>query len=243
MNRIDRLIAELCPDGVEFKALGEIFSLKNGYTPSTSNTAFWTDGTVPWFRMEDIRANGHVLSDSIQKISLEAVKGGRLFPANSILVATSATIGEHALITVPHLSNQRFTSLSLRPDFGKQFDMKFVFYYCFLLDDWCRKNTTTSSFASVDMDGFRNFKFPVPPLEVQREIIKILDTFTQLEAELEAELEARKQQYRHYRDQLLSFEGREDVKWARLGEVGAFIRGSGIQKSDFRDSGVGQNVI
>ena len=48
-------------------------------------------------------------------------------------------------------------------------------------------------------------KIPVPPLSIQQEIVKVLDAFTKLEAELEAELEARRKQYSHYRDKLLSF--------------------------------------
>ena len=224
MNRIDELIIKHCPDGVEFKELHELFVMKNGYTPSTTNKAYWADGNIPWFRMEDIREKGRILSDSLQKITDEAVKGGRLFPVNSIIVATSATIGEHALITVPHLSNQRFTSLALKPEFTTRLDMKFVFYYCFVLDDWCRNNTTTSSFASVDMNGFKKFLFPVPPLEVQREIVKVLDTFTKLEAELEAELEARLRQYKYYRDALLAFKDQK-IRWTTMSEVGEFFRG------------------
>jgi type I restriction enzyme, S subunit len=251
VSRLSHLLVELCPRGVEFKELREIFSLRNGYTPSKSNKSFWTDGTVPWFRMEDIRENGRILSGSLQRISQNAVKGGNLFPANSLLVATSATIGEHALITVPHLSNQRFTSLTLKPEFADQLDIKFAFYYCFVLDEWCRNNTTTSSFSSVDMNGFRKFRFPIPPLAVQREIVRVLDAFTQLEAELEAELEGRRQQYQYYRDTLFSFTELEQaskqaskqattaVEWKALNELGAFIRGNGLQKKDFSDSGVG----
>jgi type I restriction enzyme S subunit len=167
--------------------------------------------------MEDIRENGGVLDHALQKIPEAAVKGGRLFPANSLLVATSATIGEHALVTVPHLSNQRFTSLAVKSEYVEQIDMKFVYYYGFVLDEWCRDNTTTSSFSSVDMTGFKRFRFPVPPLEVQREIVRILDQFTQLEAELEAELEARGRQYEHYSRELLSIA--EDVGWTTLGEA------------------------
>ena len=207
MSRIDDLIAELCPDGVEFVELRQLFNYRNGYTPSKSEKSFWDEGTIPWFRMEDLREKGGVLTDSLQHINEQAVKGGpdRLFPANSILIATSATIGEHALVTVPHLSNQRFTSLAVKPAYADKIEMKFIYYYCFILDEWCRNNTTTSSFASVDMVGFKRFPFPVPPLEIQREIVQILDKFTQLEAELEAELEARRRQYEYYRDQLLTF--------------------------------------
>ena len=118
---------------VEWKAVSEIFHLKNGYTPSTSKKEFWENGSVPWFRMDDIRENGQILGDSLQKISESAVKGGKLFPANSIIISTSATIGEHALITVPYLANQRFTNLSLKDSYVKVFDMKFIFYYCFVL--------------------------------------------------------------------------------------------------------------
>lgn len=215
MSKIDNLIAKLCPNGVEYKELQELFFTKNGYTPPTSNKEFWENGTIPWFKMEDIRINGKILSTSLQKVSASAVKSGKLFPKNSIIIATSATIGEHALITVPYIANQRFTALVLKQEFTEKLDIKFIFYYCFKLDVWCCNNITTSSFASVDMNGFKKFKFPIPPLEIQREIVKVLDTFTKLEAELEA----RRRQYHYYRDQLLNFEDRDDVQWMTLGEV------------------------
>ncbi|MCA0346233.1 MAG: restriction endonuclease subunit S [Actinobacteria bacterium] len=218
MSRIDELIAEHCPDGVRYVEAAQLFHLRNGYTPSKSNASFWSEGTIPWFRMEDIRANGGVLDRALQQIPEAAVKGGKLFPANSLLVATSATIGEHALVTVPHLSNQRFTSLSIKSEYADQVDMKFMYYYGFVLDEWCRNNTTTSSFASVDMTGFKKFRFPVPPLEVQREIVRVLDQFTQLEAELEAELEARRRQYEHYRSVITRGDGS-----ARLSALGDHI--------------------
>src|SRR5699024_5452817 len=110
---------------VEFKAIDEIFHTKNGYTPSKRKKEFWTNGTIPWYRMEDIRENGQILSDALQKVSESAVKGGKLFPANSIIVATSATIGIHALITEPFLCNQRFTCLSLKKEFVDKFEIKF----------------------------------------------------------------------------------------------------------------------
>ena len=176
--------------------------------------------------MDDIRQNGQILNDSLQKVSENAVKGGKLFPADSIIIATSATIGEHALITVPYLANQRFTCLSVQTKFINHLDMKFVYYYCFLLSDWCKKNTTMSSFASVDMDGFKKFLFPIPypenpkkSLEIQAKIVRILDTFT----ELTSELNARTKQYNYYRDQLLSFEENE-AEWKPLSEVAEYSK-------------------
>ncbi|WP_454965578.1 restriction endonuclease subunit S [Arachnia propionica] len=233
MSHIDKLIADLCPNGIEFIKIEDLFDLKNGYTPSKSNSSFWENGTVPWFRMEDIRTNGRVLSHSLQQISESGVKGGKLFPPNSLLVATSATIGEHALITVPHLSNQRFTSLSVKHKWTDQVDIKFLYHYAFILDKWCRANTTTSSFASVDMTGFKNFPIPIPPLEVQREIVRVLDKFTQLEAELEAELEARRRQYEHYRAILLSFGNK--IEWTTLGNIATIGTGSHDTKNAVPD--------
>lgn len=92
---------------VEWKKLSDVFDIKNGYTPSKNVPEYWDNGTIPWFRMEDIRLKGGILSDSIQHISPEAVKSSGLFPANTIIVATTATIGEHALVIVDSLANQQ----------------------------------------------------------------------------------------------------------------------------------------
>ena len=194
---------------VEWKTLGEIFNIKNGYTPSKSNQKYWENGTIPWFRMEDIRENGRVLNKSIQYVNSCAIKGGKLFPANSIIVATSATIGEHALITVPFLSNQRFTNLSLKKEYTNKFIIKFLFYYGFVLDEWCKNNITVGNFAGVDMIGFKKFLIPIPPLEEQERIVSILDKFdtltTSLTEGLPKEIELRQKQYEYYRNMLLSF--------------------------------------
>lgn len=234
MSRLDDLIQEYCPDGVEYKTLSEIFDTRNGYTPSKSNKENWTNGEIPWFVMEDIRKSGNILSNSIHHVSKQGVKGN-LFPENSIIVATSATIGEHALITVPSLANQRFTYLMLKEEFKEQFDIKFLYYYCYKLDEWCLNHLNQGSFASVDMKQFVKFTFPLPALPVQREIVRILDEFTLLSAELAAELAARKKQYEYYRDELLTFG--DEIEWKTLdGKNGiAVIKGG----KDYKHLGEG----
>ena len=240
----NRTFLEKLLDGaeVEWKTLDEIFHLRNGYTPSKGVKEYWENGSIPWFRMEDIRENGRVLNTALQKVSESAVKGGKLFPANSIIIATSATIGEHALITIPFLANQRFTVLSLKPEYIDKFNIYFLYHYCFTLDDWCQKNTTMSSFASVDMNGFRKFPIPIPPLSVQTEIVRILDALTALTSELTSELILRQKQYEYYREKLLSFDSLEllggGVQWVKLIDLGELIRGNGLQKKDFTETGV-----
>ena len=239
MSRLSEMIKELCPDGVEYKKLKEIFDTKNGYTPSKSNESYWENGTIPWFRMEDIRENGHILSDSIQHVNLNAIKGA-LFPANSIIVATSATVGEHALITVPSLANQRFTYLMLKHEYASVFDIKFLFYYCYKLDLWCLSHLNQGSFPSVDMKQFSRFEIPIPPLAIQNEIVKLLDNFTELTAELTAELALRKKQYSFYRDSLLNFsQDNTEVEWKTLGEIATDIfRGAGIRRDEVTEDGI-----
>ena len=251
MSNLEELIERLCPDGVEYKTLTELFDTKNGYTPSKSKEEYWTNGTVPWFRMEDIRENGNILSKAIQYVSESAIKGS-LFPADSIIVATSATIGQHALIKVPSLANQRFTYLVLKDEFKEQIDIMFIYYCCFKLDEYCKECLNQGNFASVDMKKFLKFKFPVPPLEVQREIVRILDNFaiatTEIQQKLQEELAARQKQYEYYRDLLLTFKSNEStilnertnelelsgaIRWMKLGDIAKFTYGYTDKAKDF----------
>lgn len=101
---------------------------------------------------------------------------------------------------------------------------------------------------SIRKPMLEGFQIPIPcpdnpqkSLEIQAEIVRVLDTFTELTSELiselTAELTARKKQYRHYRDQLLSFkEG--NVEWKALGEIGEFIRGKRFTKADYVEDGI-----
>ena len=194
---------------VEWKKMSEVFDMKNGYTPSKAKAEYWEGGTIPWFRMEDIRENGRILSDSIQHITMVGVKKGKLFPANSFILATTATIGEHALVISDSLANQQFTNLTVRKSLSDRLLIKFVFHYMFIVDEWCKKNINVSGFASVDMNKFKKLEFPIPSLEEQHRIVSILDRFesltTSLQSGLPAEIAARRQQYEHYRDKLLTF--------------------------------------
>jgi len=188
--------------------LKEVFDSRNGYTPSKAKQEYWQDGKIPWFRMEDIRTNGNILSDSIQHVTDVAVKG-ELFKEDSIILATSATIGEHALIKVPFLANQRFTCFSLKEEFRRIVNIKYVYYYFYLLDEWCKKNINVSNFASVDMDNLMLQSIPLPPLSLQEKIVKVLDKFESLTKDasglLPKEIEARQKQYEYYREKLLTF--------------------------------------
>ena len=193
-------------DNTNRYCLKEVFETKNGYTPSTSNKEYWDKGNIPWFRMEDIRQNGRILNDSTLHITRAGVKGNRLFKANSIILATSATIGEHALILVEHLSNQRFTNFYPNEDFDKKINMKYIYYYMFIIDEWCKSHVNQGGFASVDMDGLFKLSIPIPSLAVQQSIVSKLDAFESLISSLKEEIALRQKQYEYYREKLLTFD-------------------------------------
>lgn len=161
-----------------------VFDIRNGYTPSKANPLFWENGTIPWFRMEDIRKSGHILSDAIQHITPKAVKGSGLIPAYSIIVATTATIGEHALTIVDSLANQRFTFLTKCKSFEKRIDMLYFHYFMFIIDEWCKRNTNAGGLLSVNMDSFKRLVVPYPPTIAEQK--RIAECFYSLDKVIES---------------------------------------------------------
>lgn len=226
MNILEEI--QNCP--VEWKELGEICELKNGYTPSKTNKEFWKNGTIPWFRLEDIRKNGRVLSNSLQHVSRNAIKGGKVFTANSLIISTTATIGEVALITVPFLCNQQITAVMKKQKYEKDLDIKFLFYYLQILSSDMKKGINEGSFPIVSLSKMRNFKIPIPSLEIQEKIVQKLDKMTEyvieLTSKLTSELTSRKKQYSFYRDKLLSFDDEVyQVEWKVLKDVATLKNG------------------
>ncbi|WP_439108750.1 restriction endonuclease subunit S [Escherichia coli] len=231
MNKLSYL--EKLLDGVEVEWLtaAEIFNIKNGYTPSKAKKEFWEDGNIPWFRLEDIRTNGRELNDSIMHVNQAGVKGN-LFPKDSIFMSTTATIGEFALVKIPHLTNQQITNFSLTSRFKGIIDIRYLFHRFHHFGEWCKENANKSGGLSIiGIKKLSSYKFPIPcpdnpekSLAIQSEIVRILDKFTALTAELTAELTMRKKQYNYYRDQLLSFDEGE-VEWKTLGAIGKFTYG------------------
>ena len=222
---------------VEWKELKEVFDTRNGYTPSTSNETFWEGGYIPWFKMEDIRDNGGILNDSYLHITDKAIKGKGLFKANSILLATSATIGEHALIEVEHLSNQRFTNLYPKAKYEHEINMRYAYYYMFIIDEWCRQHVNKGGFASVDMSGLYKQPFPIPSLSEQQRIVGILDTFTSSIENLKEQIALRRKQYEYFRDQLLDLEGKEGTERVLLKDVCEVINGRAYSQPELLNEG------
>ena len=194
-------------EGVEWKTLGDICDLKNGYTPSTKNPDFWDNGHLPWFTLEDIRKNGNILYDAIKHITPLGIKRNGLFPKDSIIVSTTATIGEYALVCVDFMCNQQITCISISEACKNLVLVKYLYHLGYKIGDWCRNNVNGGGGLSiVSTSKLKQYSFPIPSLAKQQEIVEKLDAFEQLIQSFEQEIKLRKQQYEYYREKLLTFE-------------------------------------
>ncbi len=207
-NQLQQLITELCPDGVEYKELGEVAVFKRGTTMTKTNTV---QGGVPVIAGGQKPAYYHNVSN----------RTGQTI----VLSSSGAYAGFVSFWEIPIFLSDSF---SVNPNENK-LNSKYVFYFLKNLQIYIYSLKKGSGVPHVSGGDLSSIKIPLPPLPVQQEIVRILDTFTSLEAELEAELEARKQQYEYYREQLLTFGG--DVKWMSLGEVCDFSQGIQIDIS------------
>jgi len=111
---------------------------------------------------------------------------------------------------------------------------KFLYYYLKTKEQYLKSQKREGGVPTIDRSVVEKLSIPLPPLSVQQEIVRILDKFTQLEAELEAELDCRKRQYEYYRNKLLTFNeigGGTEIVWKTLGEVSKKISSGGTPKT------------
>ena len=174
-------------------SIGYVFELRNGYTPSKIVKEFWEGGTIPWFRMEDIRMNGGFLKDALQHITPWAVKGAGLFEKNSIILATTATIGVHAMLIADSLANQRFTNFKVRKSLSDEYIDEFIYYSFFKIDEWSKNNTNSGGLLSVNMPLLVKQSFLTPCKEEQQAIATFFRSLDRKIALKTARLEKPKQ--------------------------------------------------
>lgn len=241
MSRVDELIAEFAPNGVEFRTLGDIATTVSGL--SGKSKADFTDGNARYVSYKNAFANLSVNQSAGDYVKIgDGEKQNRLRLGDVVITGSSESLDEVGMSSVveaepaePLYLNSfcfavRFSESSLLlPGFSK---------YLFRADavrTQIRRSASGVTRINVSKPRFMKVRVPVPPIAVQREIARILDQFTRLEAELEAELEARRLQYAHYRDSLVRG---VDGPRAAMGEVGSFIRGRRFTKSDVVEVGI-----
>lgn len=216
MSRIEQLIAELCPDGVEYKDLSSITKITTG---KLNANAMKSDGLYPFF----------TCSEKPYLIDNYA------FDTEAILISGNGSQLGH--INYFHGKFNAYQRTYVLYDFSKSISTSYLIHYLKgYLREYIWKNVKEGSVPYITLPMLQNFILPIPPLPIQQEIVRILDTFTDLDAELQAELEARKKQYEHYRNQLLNFEGKE-VEWKTLGDIVNIQRGVRVVRNQLQDVG------
>lgn len=195
-NYIDRLVAELCPDGVEYRPLSDVVE-KNygGGTPSKAKEEYW-GGDIPWASVGDLSNDLMEIFDTRSKITPAGVSGSstNVVPAGAVIVAIKIAPGKMKIAGVDLAINQDIRGLVLNDLMNARF---LTYYFRTLM--FAGHGTIVKSITNKRL---MDTEVPVPPVEIQEAIVEILDKFTNLEAELEAELEARTLQYEYYRDSL-----------------------------------------
>ena len=217
MSKLDELIKELCPDGVEYKELNSVCRFQNGF--SFKSPLFKSSG-LPILRITNI-SNGEIKdsdfvyfekSDYKEDLSNYEVKKGDVVVAMS--GATTGKIGYNYSNNTYYL-NQR---VGLFVPNENKLSKRYLFHWLTSQSNNIL-NISSGSGAQPNLSSVKMMEFiiPIPPLPVQEEIVRILDKFTSLTAELTAELTARRKQYEYYRDSLLTRETKVEIK--KLGEL------------------------
>ena len=161
--------------------IGEICDVGGGSTPRRTDKTLWDNGTYPWFTVEDIREQGRIISYTRQSITEKAWKTMRVFPANSVLLCCTASIGEYALTTIPITTNQQFNGLTIK-DSIEVLPM-FLLYYCSTLKDKLLSLSGRTTINFVSGEKVRNLPFSFPSLSEQQRIVDLLDAeFAKIDA-------------------------------------------------------------
>ena len=222
MSRLAELIEELCPDGVEYRPLGEIGSFVRG--GGLQKTDFVEQGK-PCVHYGQIHTRfGPFVDEAVALVSDAQFDRLKHAAHGDLLIATTSEDDEAVGKATAWLGSGEVAISGDMFYFRHSLDPKYVSYFfaSSLFQEQKRPYLTGAKVRRISDKGLSRVRIPVPPQEVQREIVRILDQFTTLEAELEAELEARRAQYGNYRNGLLSYESlaaRGPVEMVKLGDI------------------------
>ena len=225
MSRLQELIDELCPSGVEFKKIREVYSRIKG-TPITA-------GKMKEIACDDgeirIYAGGKTVIDAREK----DIPNANITRVPAVLVQSRGVIDFIYYDKPFTFKNEMWAYTS-----DEKISVKFLYYVLKNDVDHFRDAAAgMGSLPQISLPITEEYVVPVPPLEVQREIVQILDKFMLLTAELTAELTARKKQYEFYRDELLK--PKTDIPMVKLKDIATDIyRGAGIKRDQVTEKGI-----
>ena len=215
MNKIDKLLDELCPEGIDFVKLGEVCEINRGVRVVKKD--LHEVGPFPVYQNSMIPLGYSYNSN---------------YPADTTFVISAGSAGEVGYSSVDFWAADDCLCITC----PRYISNKFVYYNLLNKQHLLKSKVRKASVPRLSRSAVEKIEIPLPPIEVQNEIVCILDKFASLAAELQAELQARQKQYEYYRDKLLTFAkiGGQDVTWMKMSEIGSFFGGLfGKSKIDF----------
>lgn len=214
MSKLDELIKKLCPDGVGYKRLGEVVKIKNG-----CDYKHLQEGNIP------VYGSGGIIN-YVNEFQ---------YDKPSVLIPRKGSLDKLYYVDTPfwNVDTIFYTIIDTSIVFPK-------FLYFVLQKAHLENLNKAGGVPSLTQSALNKVSIPIPPLEVQREIINILDNFTELTAELTAELiaelTARKKQYEYYRNRLLTFDSK-DISLFKLQDVVEIQRGIRVTRNQLSNDG------
>ena len=213
--------------------IGEICDkIHSGGTPSTRYKEEYYGGNIPWLRSGEINFNSITNTETF--ITEFAIKNSsaKWIRNKSVLIAlTGATVARSCVNEISLTANQSCCALETNESI---INYKYLYYY--LASKYFEiKGMAQGALTSLNLDLIKKIIVPVPKIKVQEEIVKILDSFTNLIDALNEEQSLRQKQFEYYREKLLTFDDKS--VYTTLGKVGKFTRGNGLQKKDFTEYG------
>ena len=212
MSRLRELMEELCPDGVEYRRLGEILSRHKGIAI--------TAGRMKELHTPDEEIRIFAAGNTYADVMESDVDRGGIIREPAIIVKSRGNIG-FEYYTKPFSHKNEMWSYTTNHAF---ISLKYVYYILEQNMAYFQNKAKTGKLPQISISDTENYEIPLPPLPIQNEIVKMLDNFT----ELTAELQLRKKQYNFYRDSLLNFsQDSFSAEWKTLREVSVHICSGG----------------
>ena len=242
MSNLDELIERLCPDGVEYKTLGDVATISRGGNFQKKD---FTEQGKPCIHYGQIYTRYGLFTDkTLTFINDECFAKQKYAEPNDIIMAVTSENIEDICKCVAWLGNEKVAVSGHSAIIHHSLDPKYLAYFFHSQHFFNQKRRLAhgTKVMEVTPDTLKSIQLPVPPLEVQREIVRILDNFTFLSTELAAELAARQKQYEYYRDLLLTFKPNEStilnertnelelsgtIRWMKLGDIADIGTGNG----------------
>lgn len=221
MSKLDELIQELCPEGVEYKEISEVTNYEQPSKYIVKSTAYHDEYEIPVLTAGQSFVLGYTdESDGVYPAS----------KATPVIIFDDFTAAFKWVVFPFKVKSSAMKIITAKEN---SLLIRFLFHWMGVL------NYSSTEHTRLWIGTYSKFRIPVPPLPVQREIVRILDNFTELTEELTAELTARKQQYEYYRNRLLTFDihggGISRVVQRTLGDIAKFVYGYTDKAKDTGD--------